>query len=112
MLEYVDKFIEDQKIVEPEDVIEGFAEVRALFQIKNRATIAGIYVRDGFITRKSFVCVIRQDKEVFRGKISSLKHFQNDVGQLNAGLEGGLVLDGFNEYLEGDFIEAHSQVLK
>ena len=112
LLEYVDKFIEDQKNDEPEDVIEGFAEVRALFQIKNRATIAGLYVRDGFITRKSFVCVIRQDKEIFRGKISSLKHFQNDVGQLNAGLEGGLVLDGFNEYLEGDFIEAHSQVLK
>ena len=112
LLEYIDKVIESQQNDEPEDVIEGVAEVRALFQIKNRTTIAGLYVRDGFITRKSYVRVIRQDKEVFRGKINSLKHFQNDVGQLNAGLEGGLVLDGFNEYVEGDFIEAHSQVLK
>ena len=112
LLEYIDKVIESQQNDEPEDIIEGVAEVRALFQIKNRTTIAGLYVRDGFITRKSYVRVIRQDKEVFRGKINSLKHFQNDVGQLNAGLEGGLVLDGFNEYVEGDFIEAHSQVLK
>ena len=112
LLEYIDKVIEGQQNDEPEDVIEGVAEVRALFQIKNRTTIAGLYVRDGFITRKSYVRVIRQDKEVFRGKITSLKHFQNDVGQLNSGLEGGLVLDGFNEYVEGDFIEAHSQVLK
>ena len=112
LLEYIDKVIESQQNDEPEDVIEGVAEVRALFQIKNRTTIAGLYVRDGFITRKSYVRVIRQDKEIFRGKINSLKHFQNDVGQLNAGLEGGLVLDGFNEYVEGDFIEAHSQVLK
>ena len=112
LLEYIDKVIESRQNDEPEDVIEGVAEVRALFQIKNRTTIAGLYVRDGFITRKSYVRVIRQDKEIFRGKINSLKHFQNDVGQLNAGLEGGLVLDGFNEYVEGDFIEAHSQVLK
>ena len=112
LLEYIDKVIESQQNDEPEDIIEGVAEVRALFQIKNRTTIAGLYVRDGFITRKSYVRVIRQDKEIFRGKINSLKHFQNDVGQLNAGLEGGLVLDGFNEYVEGDFIEAHSQVLK
>ena len=112
LLEYIDKVIESQHNDEPEDIIEGVAEVRALFQIKNRTTIAGLYVRDGFITRKSYVRVIRQDKEIFRGKINSLKHFQNDVGQLNAGLEGGLVLDGFNEYVEGDFIEAHSQVLK
>ena len=112
LLEYIDQVIESQQNDEPEDIIEGVAEVRALFQIKNRTTIAGLYVRDGFITRKSYVRVIRQDKEIFRGKINSLKHFQNDVGQLNAGLEGGLVLDGFNEYVEGDFIEAHSQVLK
>ena len=112
LLEYIDKVIESQQNDEPEDIIEGVAEVRALFQIKNRTTIAGRYVRDGFITRKSYVRVIRQDKEIFRGKINSLKHFQNDVGQLNAGLEGGLVLDGFKEYVEGDFIEAHSQVLK
>ena len=112
LLEYIDKVIESQQNDEPEDIIEGVAEVRALFQIKNLTTIAGLYVRDGFITRKSYVRVIRQDKEIFRGKINSLKHFQNDVGQLNAGLEGGLVLDGFNEYVEGDFIEAHSQVLK
>ena len=112
LLEYIDKVIEDQQTDDPEDIIEGLAEVRALFKIKNRVTIAGLFVRDGFITRKSFVRVMRQDKEIFRGKISSLKHFENDVRQLNTGLEGGLVLDGFNEYLEGDIIEAHSQVLK
>ena len=53
LLEYIDKVIESQQNDEPEDIIEGVAEVRALFQIKNRTTIAGLYVRDGFITRKS-----------------------------------------------------------
>jgi translation initiation factor IF-2 len=51
--------------------------------------------------------VLRGGKELFAGYPTSLKHFKDDVRELNTGFEGGLVLDGFNDFQEGDVLEAH-----
>ena len=50
---------------------------------------------------------MRNGRQVFVGEISSLKHFRDDVRELATGFEGGLVLERFNEYEEGDILEAH-----
>ena len=96
-------------ILEPvyRDVIEGQATVRAVFRTGRRQEVAGFYVNEGRIARDSTVHVMRGGKELHVGAITSLKHFKDDVREVATGLEGGLMLDGFNSFEEGDVIEAH-----
>ncbi len=96
-------------LLEPvyEDVVEGHATVRAVFSISRRGRVAGIYVNDGIMARDSTIHVVRGRDTVFTGAIASLKHFKDDVRQLTTGFEGGLGLDGFDSFREGDVLEAH-----
>lgn len=96
-------------ILEPvyRDVTEGQATVRAVFRTGRRQEVAGFYVNEGRIARDSTVHVMRGGKELHVGAITSLKHFKDDVREVATGLEGGLMLDGFNSFEEGDVIEAH-----
>ncbi|MCH8825440.1 MAG: translation initiation factor IF-2 [Chloroflexi bacterium] len=96
-------------ILEPvyRDVIEGQATVRAVFRTGRRQEVAGFYVNEGRIARDSTVHVMRGGEELHVGAITSLKHFKDDVREVATGLEGGLMLDGFNSFEEGDVIEAH-----
>tara|TARA_B100001123_G_scaffold71564_1_gene80286 strand:+ start:12255 stop:14057 length:1803 start_codon:yes stop_codon:yes gene_type:complete len=96
-------------LLEPEydDVLEGRATVRAVFNISKRGKIAGIYVNDGQIIRDSTISVIREGTALYSGRIASLKHFKDDVRELNSGFEGGLRLEGFENFEEGDVLEAH-----
>jgi len=96
-------------LLEPvyEDVLEGHATVRAVFSISRRGRVAGISINDGTVARDSTVHVLRGGEKVFAGTISSLKHFKDDVRELAAGFEGGLALNGFDDFREGDILEAH-----
>ena len=96
-------------LLEPvyQDVTEGHATIRATFGVGRRLRVAGFYVNDGHITRNSTIHVLRGGSKVFEGSIASLKHFRDDVREVNVGFEGGLTLDGFNDYEEGDVLEAH-----
>ena len=96
-------------LLEPEydDVLDGRATVRAVFNISKRGKIAGIYVNDGQIIRDSTISVIREGTALYSGRIASLKHFKDDVRELNTGFEGGLRLEGFENFEEGDVLEAH-----
>jgi translation initiation factor IF-2 len=91
-----------------EEVIQGHAEVRAIFKA-GRINIAGCYVRDGTITRNAEARVLRGDQLVTTGRITSLKRFKEDAREVNAGYECGIVIDGFNDVEEGDVIEAFGQ---
>ena len=96
-------------LLEPvfEDIIEGQATVRAIFPAGKRAKAAGFYVNDGRIARDSIIHVLRNGKELFVGAVGNLKHFKDDVREVTAGFEGGLVLDRFDAYREDDILEAH-----
>jgi translation initiation factor IF-2 len=85
----------------------GRAEVRAVFRIPKRGNIAGCYVVDGHITRNALARVIRQTKVLHEGKISSLRRFTEDAREVATGYECGIGVDGFNDYLENDIIEAY-----
>ena len=89
------------------DVTEGHATVRAIFGVGRRLKVAGFYVNDGQIQRSSTIHVMRGGQKLFDGSIASLKHFRDDVREVNVGFEGGLTLDGFNDFEEGDILEAH-----
>lgn len=96
-------------IREPEyqDVIEGRATIRAVFGLGRQTVIGGFYVNEGKVSRGTTVKIIRNNSEIFAGMISSLKHFNDDVSDVSNGLEGGIVLDGFNSFEEGDILECH-----
>ena len=90
------------------DVLEGRATVRAVFNLGRRARIAGIYVNDGRIGRGNTIRVTRGGSTVAEGPIASLKHFRDDVREVLNGLEGGVTIEGFNDWEEDDVIEAYS----
>ena len=93
---------------EVRDVIEGYATVRAVFGLGRRLKAAGIYVNEGHIRRGTEIHVMRNNKRLFLGPMTSLKHFKDDVRELSTGLEGGIILEGFQDYAEGDILEAHA----
>lgn len=89
-----------------EEKIIGHAEVRQLFKASGVGTIAGSYVLDGYIQRGSKVRISREGKQIFEGKLASLKRFKDDVKEVKAGYECGLVVEDFNEIHAGDQVEA------
>ena len=90
------------------EVVEGRSEVRAVFSVGRRQSIAGSYVTDGRITRNAIARILRSGQPVHRGHISSLKHFKDDVREMTAGFECGIAVEGFSEFQVGDIIEAIS----
>ena len=92
---------------EVEDIVEGYATVRAIFQLGRGSRAAGILVNNGRITRRAEIHVTRGGQKLFEGRIGSLKHFRDDVRELTSGTEGGIVLEGFRDFQEGDVLESH-----
>jgi len=101
-------------LLEPtyKDVVIGHAEVRAIFRIPRRGNIAGSYVIDGHVTRNALARIQRNDKQIYEGKLSSLRRFTDDVQEVATGYECGIGLDGFNDFQEGDVIEFYTKELE
>ena len=106
------KAIEDMELamkglLAPEfrEVLLGHAEVRNVFKITGAGVIAGCYVTDGKVQRNAQVRLLRDNVVVFEGKLSSLKHYKEDVKEMAAGFECGMSLEGHNDIKEGDVVE-------
>ncbi|HWV38149.1 MAG TPA: translation initiation factor IF-2 [Vulgatibacter sp.] len=84
----------------------GKAEVRTLFSVPKFGVIAGSAVLDGKVTRSAHARVLRDGKQIFQGKIASLRRFKDDVKEVLQGFECGIALEGFTEFEAGDVIEA------
>ena len=85
----------------------GRAEIREIFPGRRGVRIAGCRVLDGRIVRQGNIRVMRDDDVVTETQIGSLRHFRDEVNQATAGTECGIVLDGFNDFEEGDLIVAY-----
>ncbi len=94
-------------IMEPvtREVMDGHAEVRAIFRVRG-GRVAGCMVIDGLIRRNSQVRIKRGEEVVRTSRVSSLRRFQEDVREVQAGLECGIGVEGFNDFQEEDVIEA------
>ena len=91
------------------EVIVGRAEIRELFGGKRGAQIAGCRVTEGRMVRNGAVRVTRAGESVAQTTISSLRHFRDEVNEMNSGTECGIVLQGFNEFQTGDILEVFRQ---
>lgn len=95
---------------EYEERITGHAEVRQTFKASGVGMIAGSYVLDGKIVRDCKVRISREGEQIFEGNLASLKRFKDDVKEVAAGYECGLVFDDFNDVQVEDQIEAYIMV--
>ena len=93
-----------------EEKILGHAEVRQVFKSSGVGNIAGSYILDGTFERGCKVRLSREGKQLFDGNLASLKRFKDDVKEVRAGYECGLVLDGYNDIQEFDQIECYKMV--
>ena len=89
----------------------GRAEVRQTFNVPRVGTVAGCAVVDGIVTRNANIRVIRDNREIYDGKLASLKRFKDDVREVKEGFECGMAIEKFNDIKEGDIIEAYEIVM-
>jgi len=96
-------------LLEPERkiVITGHANILEVFTHGKREQIAGVRVTDGVLKRSGRMRVIRNGDEIFDGAITSMRHLKESVRELTNNFEGGIKVDGFHEYQEGDVLEGY-----
>ncbi len=88
-----------------EEKVTGHAEIRQIFKASGVGNIAGSYILDGKAVRGSKVRIYRDGELIHEGELASLKRFKDDVKEVAAGYECGLVFDKFNEFAEGNTVE-------
>lgn len=109
-IEDVSKAIVGMLDPEFKENVLGRAEVRDTFKIPGAGTIAGVMVTNGVVTRKSKIRLLRDNVVIFDGDISSMKRFKDDASKLQAGFEGGIGLERYNDIKVGDVMEAYEMV--
>ena len=93
-----------------EEKIIGHAEVRQIFKASAIGNIAGSYVLDGEFQRGCKIRIRRGEEQIYEGELASLKRFKDDVKEVKAGFECGLVFEGFDKMQELDVVEAYIMV--
>jgi translation initiation factor IF-2 len=97
-------------MLEPEEIEEtlGEVEVKQLFKASRVGTIAGSVVNEGRVTPGAKARLVRDGTVVYDGEIASLRRFQDDVKEVTAGQECGIVLKDFQDVKEGDILEVYA----
>jgi len=106
LVEDIDKALVGMLEPTYQDVLEGHAEIRAVFSVK-QGKIAGVYVTDGKLSRNSLAKVYRKGAVIHESSINSLRHFKENVREISSGFECGIGIEGFSDYKEGDIIETY-----
>ena len=96
---------------EYEEIVTGEAEVRDIFRVPKLGAIAGCYVRSGQINRGTKVRFIREGVIIWKGAITSLRRFKDDVREVREGFECGIGLSDFQDLKPGDLIETFEDKL-
>ncbi len=109
LLESVEQALEGMYEPVYERVVDGTAEVRALFRSSRVGQIAGCYVTDGTLRRGDRVRVLRNGEEIADAACDGLRRFQDDVREVQQGFECGVVLERFDAFEEGDLLEFYHQ---
>jgi translation initiation factor IF-2 len=107
LLEDIERAMVGMLAPEFEEVVTGEAEVREVFRVPRIGAIAGCYVRTGHITRGSKVRFLRDGVIIWKGSITSLRRFKDDVREVREGFECGIGLSDFQDLKPGDVIETY-----
>ena len=85
----------------------GVAEIRMVIRVPKVGNVAGIYITEGKFTRNARVRVLRDSVVIFDGSIDALKRFKDDVKEVQTGYECGVSIKNYNDFREGDILEAY-----
>ncbi len=110
LIEDVQRMIRGQIEPEYEEKVIGHAEVRAVIKVPRSGNIAGSYVTDGVIRRNAKARLMRGGKEVYKGSVSQLRRFKDDVREVANGFECGINLQNYDNVQEGDIVECYEMV--
>jgi translation initiation factor IF-2 len=110
LIEDVQRMIRGQIEPEYEEQVIGHAEVRAVIKVPRSGNIAGSYVTDGVIRRNAKARLMRGGKEAYKGSVSQLRRFKDDVREVASGFECGINLQNYDNVQEGDIIECYEMV--
>ena len=105
LIEDIEKAMKGMLAPEFEEVVTGEAEVREVFKTPKVGAIAGCSVRTGVITRGTKVRFLRDGTIIWKGAITSLRRFKDDVREVREGFECGIGLSDFQDLKPGDLIE-------
>ena len=90
--------------------ITGNVEIREVFSISKIGNIAGCMVKEGVISRKSKIRLIRDNVVIHTGLISSLKRFKEEVSEVKNGFECGVMLENYSDIKIGDILETFEEI--
>ncbi len=110
LIEDVQRLIKGQIEPEFEEQVIGHAEVRQVIRVPRSGNIAGSYVTDGTIRRGAKARLLRNGKEAYKGTVSQLRRFKDDVREVGTGFECGINLQNYENVQEGDIIEVYDMV--
>ncbi|MCK4529565.1 MAG: translation initiation factor IF-2, partial [Candidatus Marinimicrobia bacterium] len=98
-------------LLEPDKVQEilGSSEVRQLIKISKVGVVAGSIVTSGIMKRNTTIRILRDGEEIFKGYLSSIKRFKDDVKEVKEGFECGIYIDSFTDFKEGDIVESYME---
>ncbi|MBM3154702.1 MAG: translation initiation factor IF-2 [Chloroflexi bacterium] len=91
------------------EVVDGQAEVIAIFESAKKVKIAGVMVREGKVRRDSMVRVIRQGEVIRESRVHSLRRFKEDVKEVATGMECGVKIEHFSDFQVGDILQFYRQ---
>jgi len=91
------------------EVIEGQAEILAVFGTSKKGKVAGASVKEGKLRRDALARVIRKGESIHESRINSLRRFKEDVKEIATGFECGIKIEGFTDFQVGDIIQSYRQ---
>jgi translation initiation factor IF-2 len=91
------------------EVVEGQAEVIAVFESGKKNRIAGVSVKEGKMRRDAMARLIRRGETIYESRVISLRRFKEDVKEVATGFECGLRLEGFSDFQVGDIVQTYRQ---
>ena len=107
LIDFIKQRMLDLLSPEYKEVIKGHAEIRAIFDIGKTGRVAGCQMLDGTFRADARYRIFRKKEKVWDGKVSALKHFQNDVTEVTGSQECGILFNGFEEFQTADTIECY-----
>ena len=105
MIDDLTEMILKNKKSDTEEKIHGIAEILDTFSVGKTKVAGGFRVSEGIIKRNGLVKITRDNELIHQGSISSLRHLKENVREIKSGMEGGITVDGCNDYEIGDLIE-------
>lgn len=110
VVEEITKALTGMLTVKYEEKTIGHAEVRVMFKLSTNGLVCGSYVKDGKITRNSYIRVIRDDEVIANTQVEALKIQKDDKSEINYGYECGIKLKDATGVVVGDILEAYEKV--